>query len=190
MINKKFLFSIDPGTTQSGVCLVRKTDLRPLASAKVKNEEVGRWLSHEMTDHQLHFKDMDFCIERIQGNGYAVSSDVFVTCEWVGRYTHEYGILFGIGDKKGYFDPYVYRREEYKNLCGNIYSHNDKGIRQSLVDRFAYGEPNFGKGTKANKGWFFGFSADSWSAYAVAVTFIDREAKDYETVFGKSEDDE
>ena len=68
---------------------------------------------------------------------------------------------------------YVFRRDEYKAICANIYTHNDKGIRQALVERFAYGQPNFGKGTKKAKGWFYGFSADSWSAYAIGCTYLD-----------------
>jgi hypothetical protein len=51
----------------------------------------------------------------------------------------------------------------------------DSNIRQALADRFAPGEPNYGKGTKANQGWFYGFSADVWQAYALAVYAADQE---------------
>ena len=49
----------------------------------------------------------------------------------------------------------------------------DSNIRQALVDRFAPGQPNYGKGTKAQPGWFYGFNADIWQAYALAVYAAD-----------------
>ena len=42
-----------------------------------------------------------------------------------------------------------------------------------MYDRFAAGQPNRGKGTKANPGWFHGFAGDVWQAYALAVYIAD-----------------
>ena len=61
-------------------------------------------------------------------------------------------------------------------LCSTSKSHRgskDKDIRQALVDRFAPNTPNGGKGSKDDQGWFYGFRADIWSAYAVAITYYD-----------------
>lgn len=52
---------------------------------------------------------------------------------------------------------------------------NDSGVRLYLWDRFANGEPNYGKGTIRHKGWFYGFSKDMWSAYAIACWSLDKE---------------
>lgn len=164
----KYVIAIDPGTTQSGVCIVRTEDYRPLWCAKVDNEKLWENVDEQMARLQILWAHISVVIERMQGNGYAVSSDVFITCEWIGRFAErfrQYGVLA----------DYVRRNEEYKDLCSNLYGHNDKGVRAALVDRFAYGMPSFGKGTKKNPGWFYGFAADSWSAYACAVTFLDRQ---------------
>ena len=73
-------------------------------------------------------------------------------------------------------------RLEVKNhICHNG-SAKDSNIIQALVDRFAYGEPNRGKGVKASPGFFYGFKSDIWQAMALAVTFIDQNAADDYTV--------
>lgn len=165
---RKYILAIDPGTTMSGVCLVNTKDFKPLWSAKLENPSVRAEVIKVFAEHGIiGSKEAECVIERIQGNNMPVSSDVFLTCEWIGRFD-----VF-MREVTGAPTAYVYRNQEYKALCANLYNRNDKGIRDALVERFAYGEPNYGKGTKKNPGWFFGFAADSWSAYAVAVTHID-----------------
>lgn len=166
---RPYVIAIDPGTTESGVCIVRTEDYKPLWCTKLKNEEVLRNVVRELSERKIYGSDFELVIERMQGNNMPVSSDVFLTCEWIGRFDY---MFRGVNS---HLTGYVIRREEYKALCANIYTHNDKGVRSSLIDRFAYGEPNYGKGTKKAPGWFYGFAADTWSAYAIAVTYIDRE---------------
>lgn len=168
-MSPSYVIAIDPGTKESGICIVRTEDLKPLWCAKILN---GKVLEDTLTaiydiDWTVPQKDVQIVIERMQGNSMPVSSDVFLTCEWIGRFDVFFQTVF-----KG-ITEYIFRRDEYKALCSNIYTHNDKGIRQALVERFAYGQPNYGKGTKQNHGWFYGFSADTWSAYAIAITYLD-----------------
>jgi hypothetical protein len=67
----------------------------------------------------------------------------------------------------------IYRKDEKMNLCGSMKA-NDSTIKQALVDRFASGQKNYGKGTKKAPGFFYGFSKDMWAAMAVAVTYYDK----------------
>lgn len=164
---QRYLIAIDPGSTMSGICIMETESMKPLYVNKLNNDEIIPTIRDFAKDEGL-FLARDFCavIERIEGSFLNNYSQVYVTCEWVGRfivYLNMYGII----------PSYVYRHEEYKALCGNIYSRNDKGIRTALSDRFAYGQPNYGKGTKKQPGWFYGFGADMWAAYAVGVTYID-----------------
>lgn len=167
----KYVIAIDPGTTESGVCIVRTEDYKPLWCAKVPNEELLDQVFLVTDRLQICCRDCVLVIERMY-NPKAASSHVFLTCEWIGRFD----VLFSQGAWLSGETAYLYRYEEYRFLCGKEYAHNDKGVKSALVDRFAYGEANYGKGTKKAPGWFYGFAADTWSAYAIAVTFIDREA--------------
>ena len=162
---REYILAIDPGTTESGVCLVRSADYRPIWCAKLENHLIPGTITRDFPD--IKGSSIEVVIERMQGNSFTVGSDVFLTCEWIGRFD------VWMRQITGAVTRYVYRRDEYKALCSNIYTHNDKGVRNALVDRFAYGKKNFGKGTKEEPGWFYGFSADSWSAYAIGVTYLD-----------------
>ncbi|KHD34036.1 hypothetical protein NL50_18035, partial [Clostridium acetobutylicum] len=70
------------------------------------------------------------------------------------------------------YPTFIYRKDEKMNLCHSMKA-NDSTITQALVDRFAYGVRNHGKGTKKEPGWFYGFKKDIWQAYAVGVTYFD-----------------
>jgi hypothetical protein len=101
----------------------------------------------------------------IASYGMPVGAEVFDTCVCIGRLTERFTQLqFPV--------TYIYRKDEKMNLCHSMKA-NDATIKQALVDRFARGEPNYGKGTKARPGWFYGFRADMLAAYAVGVTYHD-----------------
>lgn len=165
----QYIIAIDPGTKMSGVCLMRCEDYKPLWVAKVENEKVLEKTLQAMYDNDpvSDYTAYRLVIERMH-NPMSADSNVFLTCEWIGRFDVLFNNILKIPTS------YLFRHEEYKNLCANLYSRNDKGIRSALVDRFAYGIPNYGKGNKAQPGWFYGFSADTWSAYAIAVTEMDK----------------
>lgn len=159
------ILAIDPGNEYSGYVLVEadETDItKVLDVGKIRNAEI-----YDVLD-----KDYDhLAIEMIAGMGMTVGAEVFETCVWIGRFL-EYARFT---DRK-FQTQRIYRREEKICLCGAPTA-KDANIRQALCDRYAAGQPNYGKGTKKNKGFFYGFSADMWAAMAVAVTYYDKYIK-------------
>lgn len=153
------ILAIDPGPKESGWCVIDAATHKPVAHGKMGNLELlaNLWGSNDF--HSVEHVG----IEMIASYGMAVGKDVFETCVWIGRFTEP------ICDTD--FE-YVYRRDVKLHHCASVKA-NDSNIRQALVDRFACGQPNHGKGTKSEPGWFHGFRADIWQAYALAVYVAD-----------------
>ena len=155
-----YVVAIDPGTTESGVCIVRTEDYEPLAFGKIRNEDVGAWV------FENYHHPYKLVIEMVASYGMPVGREVFETCLWIGRFIEQLST-----PKYGY--ELIYRQEEKLTICHSPKA-TDATIRQALADRFAPGQPNFGKGTKKNQGFFYGFSKDVWQSFAVATTYIDK----------------
>lgn len=154
------VLAIDPGNTQSAYCLVDAETMRPNVFGKVSNDEFLGLVRRESWNPD------QVALEMVASYGMAVGADVFETCVWIGRFYQE---LVSEG-----FSPQLIKRLPIKlHLCHSAKA-NDSNIRQALVDRFALGHPNHGKGTKADPGWFHGFAADVWAAYALAVYAADQ----------------
>lgn len=159
------ILAIDPGNVRSGYVLAEYDEAeirRVLRVGKVENAEMMQIIS-EIAESA----ETDFAIEMIAGMGMTVGKEVFDTCVWIGRFweralTRNFRAM-----------QYIYRREEKLCLCGSARA-KDANIRQALVDRYAPGQPNYGKGTKKLPGFFFGFSADMWAAMAVSTTYYDK----------------
>jgi len=151
------ILSIDPGNEFTAFTLINEEDgLKPIEIGKVENNELLEMFK------QGEFKNVDFvAIEMIACYGMAVGKSVFETCLWIGRFTQLFADNVGIEKI-----TYIYRKDEKMNLCGSMKA-KDGNIRQALIDRFGV------VGVKANQGWFYGFKADIWAAYAVGVTFHD-----------------
>lgn len=163
----KKLLAIDPGNTESGFCLIDAEDYVPLYFGKWENEKLramiaGRWKNQ--VDKVV--------IEMVASYGMAVGETVFETVFWIGRFYEAVGSGGAERDR-------LKRLEVKKNLCHNATA-KDSNIAQALIDRFAPGVRNRGKGTKADPGWFYGFKADIWQAYALGVTYLDRKREEQE----------
>lgn len=162
------VLAIDPGNIKSGYVLAEygaEDITRVIKAGKVDNAEMMKIIAES-----AERKNVDFAIEMIAGMGMAVGKEVFDTCVWVGRFW-QLALEFGFERME-----YIYRKEEKLNLCGQARA-KDANIRVALSDRYAGGHPNFGKGTKKQPGFFFGFSADMWAAMAVAATYYDKHIK-------------
>ena len=149
------ILSIDPGNIESAYCVLDKMTYKPIKFGKVDNNTLLDII--ELNKLEIH----ELAIEMVASYGMPVGKEVFETCVWIGRYIEKY--IHCVNTTYSY----IYRKDEKINLCNSMRA-KDSNIRQALIDRF--GEV----GTKKNQGWFYGFKADIWSAYAVGVTYLDK----------------
>lgn len=158
------ILAIDPGHTESAYTLIGAPDRRPLEHAKVPNHQLLQRLVELLGMNQVDL----VAIEMIASYGMAVGAEVFETCVWIGRYqqaVHDTTI--------GRVPVQLVKRQPIKLHHCHSSKAKDSNITQALIDRFAPGAPNRGKGTKAAPGWFYGFAADVWQAYALGVYVAD-----------------
>lgn len=151
------ILAIDPGNRQSAFVVLDGDTLRPLEFDKLDN--------YNLLDKLADMEPMHMAIEMVASYGMPVGAEVFETCVWIGRFWQATSWMVS--------KSYVFRREEKLAICHSPRA-NDATIRQALIDRFASGVPNKGKGTRREPGWFYGFHADIWQAYAVGVTWADK----------------
>lgn len=149
------ILAIDPGCTESAYAILDR-NLKPVEFDKIENS----WLLAKLMDNEFTNKFQHFVIEMVASYGMPVGKEVFETCVWIGKFDQA---LFG----KNKTRKFIYRKTDVcMNLC-HATKAKDANIRQALIDRFGP------VGTKRNPGWFYGFRADIWSAYAIGVTYAD-----------------
>ena len=157
------VLAIDPGPVESAYALIDAETRRPLEVGKIPNSQllasISAYREGWAVDHAA--------IEMVASYGMSVGREIFETCVWIGRfYSHVEGWMLRTPEL-------IVRRDVKMHHCHSAKA-GDSNITQALIDRFASGEPNRGKGTKAAPGWFYGFKADIWQAYALAVLVADR----------------
>lgn len=161
----RIVLAIDPGNTASAYCLVDADSLAPVEFGKVENHILANMIQSELNYNE-------FVIERVASYGMPVGKEVFQTCEWIGRFV-QIASLFHRPIS------YIYRKEEKVHICRDSRA-KDANIRRALIDRFAKHDLTNGKGTKKDPDFFYGFRADCWVAYAVALTYIEAGASERE----------
>lgn len=162
----KQILAIDPGNIQSAYVVVDKQTYKPLKFDKVENIHL-RGIVDDLLDDFNETYDIDrVVIEMIghYGSGMPAGKEVFDTCIEIGR-------LSQLIEEQLCPLEYIKRATIKARICG-ISKAKDSNVIQALKDRFG------DKGTKKEPGWFYGFRADIWQAYAVAVTWLDQEAQE------------
>lgn len=158
------LLAIDPGCYDSAYVVIDH-DYRPIRFGKIPNEHLLIMLTQPV--EPLLEPGVRVALEMVASYGMPVGEEVFETVRWIGRFEQRC-VDHGADVER------VKRLRVKLHLC-HVASAKDSNIRQALCDRFAMGVGNYGKGTKADPGWFYGFSADVWAAYALAVCVMDSE---------------
>lgn len=146
------IFAIDPGTTQSGVCLY-DTQKRTFDQVEILD-------NYQVLDAIVHEEFDELAIEMIASYGMAVGRETFETCVWIGRFVQLY---CGVDNN---WIP-VYRKDVKSFLCGDMKA-NDSNIRQAVIDLFGGKDKAIGK--KSNPGTLYGVKSHIWSSVAVALT--------------------
>lgn len=163
------ILAIDPGPTMSAFAIIDPETRAP--------QDFGKWLNEDLLESLrfMHFGERvdTAAIEMVSSYGMPVGAEVFDTCVWTGRF------LQALNTTGEIHTGLIVRRLVKLHHCHSARA-TDANIRQALVDRFAPGQPNGGKGTKANPGVFHGIKADVWQAYALAVYIADLQDASYQ----------
>lgn len=141
------ILAIDPGTTESGWCLLE--DKRVRQSGVLANTVVRGLYAMQ---HDV------LAIEMVASYGMPVGREVFETCVWVGRFQQAWRSPDAV--------RLIYRRDVKLHLCGQPRA-KDPHIRQALIDKLGP------VGTKKHPGPLYGVKSHAWAAVAVAVTALE-----------------
>lgn len=154
--------AIDPGDTQSAYVVLDQVETVPetykiIDFGKIPNEEMRLKIGQLGFQHKVN----KMSIEMVASYGMPVGKTVFDTVLWAGRFLE-------ISTDIGIETRLRYRGEVKIHLCGTKKA-KDGNIIQALKDRFG------DKGTKAEPGYFYGFKADCWQAFALCITDFETE---------------
>ena len=158
------VFAIDPGNEESAWCIMND-QYELLDFDKQPNRDVMNTLVFRLTNSSTAVSLIDnVVIERMMNYSNNVGQSVFITCEWIGRFSQEAEKIVPV--------HYLFRKDEKMYLCQTMKA-NDSAIRHALIDRFAKFDKEKGRGTKKDPDYFYGVKADIWAAIAIAVTYLD-----------------
>lgn len=145
------IIGIDTGTEYTAMVVCRYKDMKPIYHQKLPNAQIERELVYPL----IHF-DCFVAIELLENHGMPIGATTIQTIIEIGR-------IQKIVEQNHRQWMLVKRSEEKLCICNSVKA-KDGNIRQALID--IYGE----KGTKKQPGFFYGFRADEWQAFAIAHT--------------------
>jgi hypothetical protein len=160
MENKgRILLAIDGGTKDSAYMVVDEENYKIVQSGKCLNSVVAQLVRDGYYD--------DLTIEGITSYGQPIGQETLDTVFFNGR-------LYQIGLFREIVATIIPRKDIKRYFEVERGANADAFIRRTLIDRFAQFDKIRGKGTAKNPDWFYGVTADRWSAYALATVWIDR----------------
>ena len=150
----RLILGIDPGTTESGICLIEEKDFRQpniLTAEKMQNHLVKGELSYLRTQcDRLHV-----VIEGMANQSRAFGNSSIETCYFIGR-------LLEHCDKPELISVTLYKRHEYGRFFVNSGVRNDASLRAAL-------ETIWGPSAKKNDPLYaLRGASDKRSAFALA----------------------
>jgi len=148
------IFSVDPGSTDSGIVIVNSRTFEIIDSMKIENN-LGI-ISLQVEEYYYRPAKGQFVIEAIQPYGKKVGKEVFDTVEFIGAFIDRMGQKY---NKWGITK--INRRAVITHICEDAYG-NDARIRAKLIERF--GQEFTSK-----------LKSDCWQSFALATTYIDKE---------------
>lgn len=148
------ILAIDPGTTESGWCLLRPNGGRIDAGVS-SNTDLLAGLAYMPADVMA--------IEVFEARGMPIGQESIETIIYTGRLMQAWG----------HSVRRVKRSEVKRHLCGSLRA-KDGNVRQALID--LYGGKDAAVGRKATPGPLYGIASHAWAALAVAVTARDATA--------------
>ena len=152
------IISIDPGPKESAYTIFEPyPEWEIWALGKVPNHTLESIIETDTAQIAV--------VEKISPWGMPGGHTVFDTIRFTGRLEKTIEIT-------GMELHYLTRKEVVVMLCDSIHV-GDAQVSAVLKKRFAPGVRNHGKGTKKEPGFFYGFKADIWQAFAVGVAWVD-----------------
>lgn len=149
--------AIDPGPEESGWVVISE-DYTPVMFDKEPNRQLldrMDWFKASITDAVI---EQPVCM---RFSGASISDTAIVA-----------GMFAGILTLKECLPVYLVNRAKVRGkICGK--GGNDSKVINAMADRFAPGVSNRGKGKKDDRGFFYGFTADVWQAFALGVVLKD-----------------
>lgn len=150
------IFSVDPGTTDSGWVIWSTNSHKIIDKGNTDNVALLSMLRNQKIKAHV------MVIEAIVGYGMRVGQTTFDTCKWMGKFEEAWEENYGAE----YFE--ITRKEVKEHICHN-HAANDAAINEALNDRF--GGKKAANGDKKNPGPLHGVVSHMRSALAIAITY-------------------